>query len=175
MTGEQEASEDAAQEAFIRAYKNLHTVYGNTFKAWLPRITTNCCIDMLRRLKRRPASSFEPVDEEGEEIEPASWMVDPNPSIEARVETEELMAAVRICLERLQPDYRTAVILGLKLGIFPSFSSCRRNSPGKLREGWTPVGTSLHPPFAGALHGLLSPRRRLSRKVFQLPDGNRSA
>jgi DNA-directed RNA polymerase specialized sigma24 family protein len=35
MMGEQEAAEEATQEAFIRAYQNVHTIHGNTFKAWL--------------------------------------------------------------------------------------------------------------------------------------------
>jgi RNA polymerase sigma-70 factor, ECF subfamily len=111
MLGEQEAAEDATQEAFIRAYQNIHTVYGNTFKAWLLRIVTNCCIDMLRRLQKHPLTSLEPVDQDGEEFESSSWLVDPNPSIESRVESEEMMRAVRNCLDQLHPDYRTAVIL----------------------------------------------------------------
>ena len=111
MMGEQEAAEDAAQEAFIRAYQSIHSVYGTTFKAWLLRITTNVCIDMLRRLKKHPITSLEPVDEDGEEIESASWMVAPGQSTEARIESKEMMEAVNKGLTHLQPDYRTAIIL----------------------------------------------------------------
>ncbi len=111
MMGEQEAAEDAAQEAFIRAYQSINSVYGTTFKAWLLRITTNVCIDMLRRLKKHPITSLEPVDEEGEEIESASWMVAPGQSTEAQIESKEMMAAVNKGLARLDPDYRTAIIL----------------------------------------------------------------
>lgn len=111
MMGEQEAAEDAVQEAFIRAYQNIHTVYGSTFKAWLLRIVTNVSIDRLRRLKRHPTASLEPVDEDGEEFESARWLADPAPSAEARVEAQEMLRAVRACLDQLHPDYRTAVIL----------------------------------------------------------------
>ncbi len=111
MMGEQEAAEDAAQEAFIRAYQSIHSVYGNTFKAWLLRITTNVCIDILRRLKKHPSTSLEPVDEDGEEIESASWMVAPGPSTEAAIEARETMEAVRSSLAHMSTDYRTAIIL----------------------------------------------------------------
>ena len=111
MMGEQEAAEDAAQEAFIRAYQSIHTVFGNTFKAWLLRITTNVCIDMLRRLKKHPVTALEPVDEDGEEIESASWMVAPGQSTESALESKEMMNAVNTVLAHLHPDYRTAIIL----------------------------------------------------------------
>ncbi len=111
MMTEREAAEDAAQEAFIRAYQNIHTVYGTTFKSWLLRITTNVCIDMLRRLKKRPTTSLEPTDEDGEEIESASWMIAPGQSTEAAIEGREMMDTVHDCLARLQPDYRAAIIL----------------------------------------------------------------
>jgi RNA polymerase sigma-70 factor (ECF subfamily) len=111
MMTEREAAEDATQEAFIRAYQNIHTVYGSTFKSWLLRITTNVCIDMLRRLKKRPTTSLEPTDEDGEEIESASWMATSGPSTEATIESREMMATVQDCLGRLQPEYRAAIIL----------------------------------------------------------------
>ena len=111
MMGEQEAAEDAAQEAFIRAYQSIHSVYGTTFKAWLLRITTNVCIDMLRRLKKHPITALEPVDEDGEEIESASWMVAPGQSTEAAIESKEMMHAISKSLSRLHPDYRTAIVL----------------------------------------------------------------
>ena len=111
MMGEQEAAEDAAQEAFIRAYQSIHSVYGTTFKAWLLRITTNVCIDMLRRLKKHPVTSLEPVDEDGEEIESASWMVAPGQSTENALESKEMMEAVGKSLTHLHPDYRAAIVL----------------------------------------------------------------
>jgi RNA polymerase sigma-70 factor (ECF subfamily) len=111
VLGEQEAAEDAAQEAFIRAYQGIQVVYGTTFRAWLLRITTNVCIDMLRRVKKHPLIPLEPVDEDGEEFESASWMIDQTQSIEATVETEQMVEAIQACLRQLHSDYRTAVVL----------------------------------------------------------------
>ena len=98
-----QCAEDATQEAFIRAYQNIHTVYGTTFKSWLLRITTNVCIDMLRRLKKRPTTSLEPTDEDGEEVESAFWMADPGPSTEAAIESREMVDTIHDCLAHLQP------------------------------------------------------------------------
>ncbi len=47
ILGEQEAAEDAAQEAFIRAYQHMHQYNGGPFLPWIlksPPITvwTNC-------------------------------------------------------------------------------------------------------------------------------------
>lgn len=47
--------EDVAQEAFIKAYKNLSGFETEkaSFSTWLYRIATNLCIDMLRKNKRK--------------------------------------------------------------------------------------------------------------------------
>ena len=47
--------EDVAQEAFIKAYKNLSGFVTEkaSFSTWLYRIATNLCIDMLRKNKRK--------------------------------------------------------------------------------------------------------------------------
>lgn len=47
--------EDIAQEAFIKAYKNLSGFVSEkaNFSTWLYRIATNLCIDTLRKNKRK--------------------------------------------------------------------------------------------------------------------------
>jgi len=54
IMGEAAAASDAAQEAFISAYKNLKSFRGGSFKSWLLRIVTNACYDDLRRRKTPP-------------------------------------------------------------------------------------------------------------------------
>jgi len=111
VMGESDAAEDAAQEAFISAYRKLHTFRGGSFRGWLLRIVTNACYDELRRRKRRPITSYEPQNRDGEELESARWMVDPTESPEERVQQAELAQAIQNCLNALPTDFRTVAIL----------------------------------------------------------------
>lgn len=50
MLGNKQEAEDIAQEAFVRAYINLHTFDPKRkFSTWLYRIATNLCIDRIRK------------------------------------------------------------------------------------------------------------------------------
>jgi RNA polymerase sigma-70 factor (ECF subfamily) len=64
--------DDALQEAFLRAFRALPRFRGDaSVKTWLHRITTNVCIDELRR--RRPVESLDDDDRP----EPATLERDP--------------------------------------------------------------------------------------------------
>ena len=110
VMGENAAAEDATQEAFISAYKNLSGFRGGSFRAWLLRIVTNACYDELRRRKRRPSTPLEPLDEDGEEVESPSWLIDVSELPEDELEREELGRAIQHCLNSLPADFRTAVV-----------------------------------------------------------------
>jgi RNA polymerase sigma-70 factor (ECF subfamily) len=54
MTGSQAAAEDAAQETFIRAFRQLATYRGESrFSTWLCRIAVNACLNWRTREYRR--------------------------------------------------------------------------------------------------------------------------
>jgi RNA polymerase sigma-70 factor (ECF subfamily) len=111
VLGDPQAADDAAQVAFISAYKNLRKFRGGSFRAWLLRIVTNACYDELRRQKRRPTTSLEPLDDSGEEIESPRWLADSSELPEDSILRTELGQAIQRCLERLPLDFRTVVIL----------------------------------------------------------------
>lgn len=55
MLKDRAEGEDAAQEAFVRAYNHLNSFLDQKaqFSTWLYRIATNICIDQLRKNRRK--------------------------------------------------------------------------------------------------------------------------
>ncbi len=113
MLNDEASAEDATQQAFISAYRHMHTFRGGSFKAWVMRMVTNTCYDELRRVKRRPTTPLEPVnDEDDEEIESPYWMADDhNPTPEQALDQRELEGAIQHCLSGLPDDFRAVVIM----------------------------------------------------------------
>ena len=54
------AAEDATQETFLRAYRNMHRFQEGNFGAWLMQIARNVCIDEWRRQRSLCVSGDEP-------------------------------------------------------------------------------------------------------------------
>jgi RNA polymerase sigma-70 factor (ECF subfamily) len=111
VLGDSQSADDATQEAFISAYKHLSSFRGGSFRAWLLRIVTNACYDELRRRKRRPITSLEPVDDAGDEIESPHWIADPGELPEDNIVRSELGHAIQNCLDQLPEDFRVVAVL----------------------------------------------------------------
>lgn len=113
MLNDEASAEDATQTAFISAYNHLESFRGGSFKAWVMRMVTNTCYDELRRIKRRPTTPLEPInDEDDEEIESPYWMADDhNPTPEQALDRRELEGAIQHCLTDLPDDFRAVVIM----------------------------------------------------------------
>ncbi|MCX6000000.1 MAG: RNA polymerase sigma factor, partial [Chloroflexi bacterium] len=104
MLGDSQAAEDACQDAFLSAWRNLAGFRGGNFKAWLLRIASNVCRDQLRKRKRHPTTSLDglPFEPEG----PPS-----SESPEDRVLRLELRDEIQKGLSMLPHEQRLAVIL----------------------------------------------------------------
>jgi RNA polymerase sigma-70 factor (ECF subfamily) len=111
IIGEPDAAADATQEAFLSAFKKLHTYRGGSFKSWLLRIVSNACYDEYRRRKRQPQTPLFPVPEDGSDPETLSWLEDPEEKPEEFVLRKELSEAIQYCLDRLEFEFRTIVVL----------------------------------------------------------------
>jgi len=111
ILGDEDLAEDAAQEAFISAFRSINTFRGGSFKAWLMRTVTNACYDELRRQKRRPTTPLEPDTKDGEEVDSPRWLADPNMTPDQQFEADELEHAIQHCLDMLPADFRTVVVL----------------------------------------------------------------
>jgi RNA polymerase sigma-70 factor, ECF subfamily len=72
LLGNQEDARDAAQESFLRVYKNLDKFDPTKdFSGWLYRIVVNVCRDIARKRARGNQSSLEAEFEAGKLREPA--------------------------------------------------------------------------------------------------------
>ena len=111
ILGDEDLAQDAAQEAFISAFRSISTFRGGSFKAWLMRTVTNACYDELRRQKRRPTTPLEPETSNGEEMDSPKWLADPNMTPAERSEADELEHAVQHCLDALPMEFRTVVVM----------------------------------------------------------------
>jgi RNA polymerase sigma-70 factor (ECF subfamily) len=106
MLGQAQAAEDAAQEAFVSAWRNIGTLRGEAFRPWVLRIAANLCRDELRRRSRRPSSSLDVALEAGVPEPP-----DASPLPEETALNKELRAGLDAALAALPEDQRTAIVL----------------------------------------------------------------
>ena len=111
IIGEPDAAQDAVQETFISAYKKLHTYRGGSFKSWLLRIVSNACYDEFRRRKRQPVTPLYPENNNGNELENVSWLEDSEEKPEDFLLRNELSQAIQTCLDKLEFEFRTIVVL----------------------------------------------------------------
>lgn len=113
IMGDGDSAADAAQEAFLSAFKNIRRYRGGLFKGWLMRIVTNACYDELRRRKRRPSASLEAlaIVETGPDADGEAQLVSEAHSPETRAERSELARAIQRCLDDLPDDQRLAVVM----------------------------------------------------------------
>lgn len=107
MLGNDEDARDAAQEAFVRAYRSLDRFDTRMrFYTWLYQIVVNLCIDQLRRQQKRRAASLDAVAEVGVRGQDSG-----------RLEEEELRARVQQVLDELPPKYKAVMVLSDLEGI----------------------------------------------------------
>lgn len=102
MMGNRADAEDAAQDAFISAFKAIKGFRGGNFKAWLLSITANACRDRFRARKRQ---AVVPLD---------SLLVEPESTAESPEDyalRQELGQFITEGLASLPKDQRLVVIL----------------------------------------------------------------
>ncbi len=105
MLNNAQEAEDAAQEAFIRAYSNLHRYDINrSFKTWVFSIASNHCIDRIRKRRLTMLSIDEPLP-------PHPSLTSDQPMPEQSVIEGERSEIIELLLDELSPDYRAAVVL----------------------------------------------------------------
>lgn len=108
MLSNAQDAQDAAQEAFVKAYVNLSSFRGDSkFSVWLFRLANNCCIDMLRR--RKETVSLSAVSDDGENI--VLDIPDSSPGPEDKLISREAASAIAEGIKLLPEDYRSCIVL----------------------------------------------------------------
>lgn len=111
MTGNPEDGADLAQEAFLRAWRSLPSFQGeSSFSTWLYRLTSNLCIDFLRREKRRKAAASVTSLDDEDSAAPTD-VPDHRFSPESELERKELRTAVGQALLKLSDEHRQVLVL----------------------------------------------------------------
>lgn len=106
-----DSAADASQEAFLSAFVGMPNFKGGYFRAWLTRIATNACIDMLRA-RGKARKRTQSLDLEIKGAAPLQ-IADPNPMSDPlkAVLYEEAAAAIGRGLESLVPATRRVLLL----------------------------------------------------------------
>ncbi len=112
MLRNEEEARDVVQEAFLRVYRALSTFdQSRKFSTWILRITTNLCIDHIRRRKVRTLSiDIDPRDEERVPV----ILVDKRPGPEERYGQTSLGGLLDEMILQLPLIYRAVVELRYK-------------------------------------------------------------
>jgi len=108
MLRDEAEAEDAAQESFIKAFRNLSSFRADSrFSTWLISITLN---EARTRLRRKRGVKMESLDDAERSVSPAllrDWREIPSEALER----QEVRSILRKAIEELPEMYREVVVL----------------------------------------------------------------
>ena len=97
MLQNREEAEEAAQDAFIKAYGNLNKFKGQSkFSTWIYRVAYNCCLDRIKKNKRQRSTVS--IDEFSHSN------IKSLDNILEKIGTSERNIAIKECLNQLDHD-----------------------------------------------------------------------
>jgi RNA polymerase sigma-70 factor (ECF subfamily) len=112
ILGNSAENEDAVQEVFLRAYTALRKFnLEMPFGPWILRITTNYCIDQLRRKKGRRTQLWSELSEYDQQRLLKDLSQDLDWESTGMEVTESYARVARVLLDGLNPKYRAAFVL----------------------------------------------------------------
>ena len=102
---------DVVQESFIKAYRALPSFRGESaFYTWLYRISINTAKNFLANSNKRPISSCDIANSEGEILDVVEQLAD-DLTPEAELMNREILETVESAVAKLPEDLRRAITL----------------------------------------------------------------
>src|SRR5215213_3124391 len=129
-------AQDASQEAWIRAWRNIENFRGDSaFSTWLYRITVNTCLSVRRKESRRREREYS-----GDELpflpEPRGGDADPEAASLGAQRWEELLGA----LDHVRAEHRAALVLRHMEGLSYAEIAQILEVPDGTAKGWVSRG-----------------------------------
>jgi RNA polymerase sigma-70 factor (ECF subfamily) len=111
IIGNYDDANDLAQEAFIRIFRSISGFRGqSSFSTWIYRITTNVCLDEIRKRKNKSVQYLD-EDIQTDDGEMQRQIISDDPLPEEIAERKELRAAINDSLGELKEEYRIIITL----------------------------------------------------------------
>jgi len=108
MLGREDDARDAAQEAFIAAFRNVNNFRGDAkVSSWLHRIAVNQCLTTKRRAKTRSEDFLDDETDEGSRVFIAPLRLSPLRT----TEQNERLVLVRKAVLSLPDDLREVIVM----------------------------------------------------------------
>ena len=131
ILGDPEDAADAAQEAFLRAYRRLDTFRGqSSFRTWFTRLTVNVALN--ERTGRRDHTT---LDDNLPALD-----APPNGDHTAGLIQAETVAQVQLALQLVPPNHRAAVVLRDLEGYSYAETAAALGVPEGTAKGWAHRG-----------------------------------
>ena len=111
IIGNYDDASELAQEVFIKIYKSINSFKGDSsFSTWIYRITTNVCLDEIRKRKKAYTVSLD-EDIELKEGNVNRQIADERYTPHENFERKEINKVLRDSIAKLPEDQKIAVVL----------------------------------------------------------------
>jgi len=108
MMGSSHEAEDAAQNVLIKIYRSIDGFrHQSKFSTWVYRITSNVCMDELRKKKRTKAVSTDDIGDSAYDIENDNSNISP----EGLILSSERKAVLYDAINRLKNEHKQVIVL----------------------------------------------------------------
>lgn len=129
ILGTPQDAEDITQDTFVLAWKAIRSFRGDNFRAWLLRIASNACTDLLRSKRGRKAESLDDIFPEANPL-PSSAESPEDCALQ-----EELGQLIARALLSLSDDQRLVITLADLQGLsYEEIAEVTKTSLGTVKS-----------------------------------------